>query len=570
MSIFDHNNIYDILPTTLKIKYLLIVPVVLGITFCSTTPSPPADLPDTDISVSVDESAMVLNKIRDLIEYGSLTSLKEAIDLLGNNSAGMTEQGENLKFIAGSLIKLVYPFSIDSSVFLPGPKSNMLSDIVENAEKGIIIDIPSNDVSFFTLLLSSTAALFTGSEAVSERSLEILGTIYTEDSDSFLPLYIQAYILERRGEFNRAFEKYKKATELDENSYPPLWGMVRIYLRNGQYQSALIPAEALYSRYGNINFASVLVDALIGSGNLERALLIVSESLAAYPDNMSMTLKYADILQRQGNYTQSRRILKVVESVTGESGESVRIHASILAAEKNYSYALEILEKALAAEPDKQDLISLYGKILLLSGNEGEGRSYLESSLENNPESLESLELLLEDAVSTEEWSRGEELIQKLLEKNSSDLYLRYGVTIYKNLGDLSRAFNYNKQIIYSGNPVYEDYLTYINFLLDEGRSSDAEDEVNKWIAGSSDPVERSSFYYLRSLTQTDTKERLDSLRQALFENLRNLDAVVAIADAYYELGEKRKSYRYLRQALIMVPDSLEIKAKLRKLEGEL
>ncbi|MCF6336079.1 MAG: hypothetical protein L3J12_10085 [Spirochaetales bacterium] len=555
----------------MKIKYLLIIPVLFGITFCSTTPATPANLPDTDISGSVDESAETLNEIRDLVEKGSLTSLKEAINLLESNSAGLTEQGENFKYIAGSLLKLVYPYSVDSSDSLSIPKSNILAGVVENAEKGIIIDLPSNEVSFFTLLLSSTAVLHTESEAVSERSLEILRTLYSEESDSFLPVFIYAYISEKEKKFDKATEGYKKALELDKNSYPPLEGLVRIYLRNGEYQRALVPAKILYTRYKDkLIFASLMVDALIGSGNLEKALLIVSDSLAANPDDMTMTLKYADILQREGNLTQARRILKVVESISGQTGEYIRIYTSILAAEKNYSYALELLGKALSLEPDKQDLVSLYGKILLLAGKEGEGRIYLESSLENNPDSLENLGLLLEDAVSMKEWSRASELIDRLLTKNSSDLYLRYAVTIYRNLGDLTRAFNYNNKIVHEGSPVYEDYYNQIKFYLEQGRNLKAIDEVDRWIAGSTDPVERSSFYYLRSLTQPDIKGKLDSLRQALFENLRNLDAVVAIADAYYKLGEKRKSYRYLKQALIMVPDNEGIKEKLRNLEGEL
>ena len=74
----------------------------------------------------------------------------------------------------------------------------------------------------------------------------------------------------------------------------------------------------------------------------------------------------------------------------------------------------------------------------------------------------------------------------------------------------------------------------------------------------------------MKSLVQINTLEKLDSLRQSLFENLQNLDAIIAIADAYYELGEKRKSYRYLKQALILVPDDELIRERLRKLEKEL
>ncbi|MCK5200727.1 MAG: hypothetical protein KAR21_20370, partial [Spirochaetales bacterium] len=119
-----------------------------------------------DISYSVDQEAAVLESVRILIEDGSLSSLGQAVVLLENESAGTTEQGEVLKFIAASLLQMVYPYSESSNIRVASPKSGMLTEIVKSAGEGIIIDIPNEDVSFFTLLLSSTAALFTESDAV--------------------------------------------------------------------------------------------------------------------------------------------------------------------------------------------------------------------------------------------------------------------------------------------------------------------------------------------------------------------------------------------------------------------
>ena len=172
--------------------------------------------------------------------------------------------------------------------------------------------------------------------------------------------------------------------------------------------------------------------------------------------------------------------------------------------------------------------------------------------------------------MSAEDWVRAAEFVEKVLEKDSSDPYLRYAVEIYQNLGNYSKVFNFSTRIIEEGQPLYSDYTAYINLLLREDNVKASLKIIDRWIGASSSPVEKSHFYYLKSIAQTDIAAKLDSLRQSLFENLQNLDAIIAIADAYYKLGEKRKSYRYLKQALIIAPDNDYIRVRLRKLEREL
>lgn len=554
----------------MNINLILIVPLIIGITYCSSTPSD-IRLTDTDISSSIDQDAAVLEYIRSMVEEGSLSSLSQSLVLLETKSVGTTEQGETLKFVASSLIQLIYPYSVDSNIHVVSPKSGVLAEIVRNAGEGNIPDIPNKDVSFFTLLLSSTAALFTESDAVIDRSLEILDTIYSSDSISFLPVYIRSYLFEQQKLFSQALDGYYEAWKLDSISYPAQLGIVRIFIRNEEYEKALVLIEKLHELYGQyIELNYLFADILIGINKLDRALSIVTDSLAVDPDDMIMTLRYADILQKKGKDAQALRMLRVIESVAGQSEDSVRIRGAILINEKNYSQALALLEEALADYPDNQGLRSLYGRILLLSGNEGAGRIYLEGNLEANPDNLGSLRMLTEEAISSKDWKRASGLVGKLLEKDSSDISLRYAMEIYQNLGDFTKVFDYIFRIINKGQALDLDYTVYIELLLRENKVKAALETTDRWINESSSPVERSHFYYLKSLAQEDNSEKLDSLRQSLFENLRNQNAILAIADTYYGLGEKRKSYRYLKQALLMASDDESIRERLRKLEKEL
>lgn len=552
-------------------KLLLLFPVLLGLTFCSTTPSSDNSTNQTDISVSIDHDVIILENIRLLVEDGSLSSLSQALFLLETENVGESEQGEYLKFVAGSLLKLVFPFSEESNTRIINPKSGMQAEIVKKAGEGEILEIPNKDVSFFTLLLSSTAALYTNSEAVMERSIEILETIYSSDSKSYLLIYIRSFLFEKQHLYNQAFVGYSESLKNDPFSYPSEMGAIRILIRNGEYKKALKHIENIQSKYNDyVELSYLVIDSFIGNNDLEKAFVLISDLLSENPDDIVLTLKYADILQKQGQNSRAVNILNSIEATNGVSLLSVRIRASILVNEGEYVEALGFLKKAMENYQEDPELRNLYGNILLLTGKEGEGREYLENSLLLNPDSLESLRLLTEEAITSESWIRAVEFIEELLEKEGSDKYLRYAVEIYYNLGNNIKAIEYNLKIINNGKPLHLDYYNYVDMFLADGKTSLVTENVDKWIKKSNSSIDKSYFYYLKSLALVDPYAKLDVLRQALFENLQNLEAIIAISDAYYNLDEKRNSYRYLKQALILVPGDEFIKEKIRKLEREL
>lgn len=542
----------------------------MGITFCATSPQS-NNSDKTDISITVDHDTIILETVRLLIEDGSLTSLMKAIHLLETEKFGNTEQGEYQKFIAGSLLQLVFPFTDRSNIRIISPKSGMLTQIVEKALTGEIIEIPNDEVNFFTLLLSSTAALYTESEAVIEKSLDILTTIYQTDSDSYLPIYIRSFLFEKQNNYKQAYEGYIKALDKDSFSYPSELGIIRILIHNGDYGNALLHLEKIQKLYGqNQELKYLFIDSLIGNNNLDKALSIVSEALVMNPDDSAMKLKYADIMHLQGEDSRAMYLLGTIESVVGESSESIRIRASILIEDGKYDEAYYLIDKAVNKFPENSVLREFYGRILLLKGQEGEGREYLENNLLSNPDSLGSLQLLTEEAIESKSWVRASEFIHKILERNKSDIYLRYAVEIYKNLGNNKKALEYNFQIINIGKPIYSDFHSAVILLLEDGKSKEAGSFIDDWVESSSNSKDKSYYYYLKSLVLPNIQDKLDILRQSLFENLQNFDSILAISDVYYMMGEKRSSYRYLKQALILDSENEYVKEKLRTLEKEL
>ena len=552
-------------------KLLLIIPIILGLTYCMTTQLPGNNDNGTAISTIIDNEAVTLEKIRLLIEDGSLNSLNDAIQLIEEGTVSNTEKGSFYKIIALSLIKLVYPYSQNSAAIINYPKTGILSEIVSKAAKGEILNITKQNVNFFTLLLSSTAALYTKSDAVFTQSSEIINTLYEGDPNSFFLIFIQSFINEKQKIYDDALRGYLKALKLDPSSYPAELGIIRILIINSEYNKALSHIDNVLKKYSEkLEVQYLYVDALIGNKQLEEASNFVTSCLALNPDDIELTLRYADILQREGKNKQASHLLQALESLMGDTPYSLYIKASILVNNKNYSSAGSFLKASLNKFPDNIKLRNLYGSVLLLTGNNDAGRGYFEDSFKTNPNSMGSLRLLIEESISSEDWKRAEEYVRELLLNDNSETSLRYAVEIYQNLGENNKALNYNEEILKSEHVLHKDYLVSIKLLLQESKNLQALKDINSWLATSKSAEDRSFYYYLKSLAITDPGEKLDSLRQSLFENLQNLDAMLAISDVYYELNDKRNSYRYLKQALILSHGDDKIKDKLRKLEKEM
>jgi Tfp pilus assembly protein PilF len=65
----------------------------------------------------------------------------------------------------------------------------------------------------------------------------------------------------------------------------------------------------------------------------------------------------------------------------------------------------------------------------------------------------------------------------------------------------------------------------------------------------------KSLYYYLRSRLHTNQDDALGDLRSSLFEDPRNLDAIIAMFEIYHNRREERRAVYYLKQALAIAPE---------------
>jgi tetratricopeptide (TPR) repeat protein len=197
--------------------------------------------------------------------------------------------------------------------------------------------------------------------------------------------------------------------------------------------------------------------------------------------------------------------------------------------------------------------------------DQNEGRELLERLRRVSGSSIDVLSLSLRDAVQRESWQEAQGFLNSILavRRNPQDLIDAY--YIERNLRNNARAFNFAREL-YERDTSNNDYtLIYISALIDNGRRDEASRLIESRISSTNSSPVSSRYYFQRSRLQTNQDMALSDLRSSLFEDPRNLDAIIAMFEIYHNRRDERRSVYYLRQALAISPNH----PQLRRYERE-
>jgi hypothetical protein len=100
----------------------------------------------------------------------------------------------------------------------------------------------------------------------------------------------------------------------------------------------------------------------------------------------------------------------------------------------------------------------------------------------------------------------------------------------------------------------------YISALIDSGRNRDAASLIEGRLAALSGGPARSGYLYLRSRIGANEEAVLGDLRSALFEDPRNLSALIAMFEIYHRRRDERRAVYYLKQAIAIAPGNPRLK----------
>jgi thioredoxin-like negative regulator of GroEL len=511
-----------------------------------------------DRNISVDE-------IIHLTGTGILSSMTQALDLIRNKDLGNLDFGRLMNGVNIYLIRFIYPDSRVSFPPLDLPQTHAYTKIIRETEKGNYVKPNESSSDFFEYILPF---LCLNNENSAERLLADIQTLEKAASlrpDSVLPAYFRGLIYERSQRYADAEKAYREAYAVSDECYPALAGVARVLSASSRKQEAAELFSNLVIRYpDSLTLKKQSAVILYESGDYSRAASAIDEILQAQPRDGELILMKTRILVESGSFTQAQAALDSYAAINTNNRLYLFLRARVQAeGYRNRDAALNYLRSIINTNPDDIEIL-IYAAGLLLesqrSSDQSEGREILNHLQQTSLSSEAVLNLSLRDAVQRENWREAQAFLNSILSVRRSNQDLIDGYYIEKGLGGNSRALAYAREL-FDRDSSNNDYAAiYISALIDNNRNSEASRLLESYFASAPSGPLRSRYFYLRSRLHNNEDDLLGDLRSSLFEDPRNLQALMAMFVFYHNRREERRAVYYLKQALAIAPENPQVK----------
>jgi Tfp pilus assembly protein PilF len=473
--------------------------------------------------------------------------------------------GRVMTAIIVNLMQKLYPSVQARLPQADPPQTNMYSRILREAERGNYTDPPANSVDFLEYTLPFLALL---NETRGERLTSVLPDIQKAgelNPSSVLTPYFSGLISERTGKIDDAETDYTKACELSPDCYPAAAGLARIKMAKGLKQEAISIFSDLVIRYpDDLSLKRQLAIAYYEAGDWSRAEPAIAEVLQRDTRDGEFILMRARVLVEQGQFTQAQAPLDLYASINPSSPAYLFLRARVQAEGfRNRDAALNYL-RSLLRSSNAGDEESVYAASLLMESSraedQSEGRELLTRLLNKAAPSPVVLNLALQDSIRRENWREADAYLKRLLavRRNPQDLLSAYKVE--HGLGNNAAALSYARELHEKEPANEEGTVAYISALIDTGRQEEAGQMIESRLKGMNGGSLKSRYYYLLSRIRGNEDAAMSDLRSSLFEDPRNLDALIAMFGIYHRQRDERRAVYYLKQALAIAPENPQLK----------
>ncbi|MDR2619415.1 MAG: hypothetical protein LBC62_11150 [Treponema sp.] len=508
----------------------------------------------------------IAEEIRSLAETGSPSSLLTSLDLVKNRELGNTEFGRVMNAVNSVLLKTLYPAVQAQLPLQDPPQTHSYAKILKDVEKGIYTS-PSQNAGDFLEHVLPFLALYR--ETRSERLLPALQDLKKaadlNPASVLAPLFM-GLVYERSGSFEEAGAQYSRAWQLSPECYPAALGLARIAGVRGDSQEAVRLLSDLVIRFpDNIQIKRQLALAYYSNRDWSRAGPAIAEVLQRDSRDGEFILMRAHVLVEEGQFLQAQAPLDLYASVNSSSRLYLFLRARVQAeGYRNRDAALNYLRSLLRAPGGiVDDEVSVYAARLLVDSprteDQAEGRDLLNRLLGGPNPSLTVMTLAVQDAIHRQAWQEARTYLARLLDERRSSQDLLNAYTVEHGQGNNAAALSYAREL-YEREPSGEDAVTaYISALIDTGRQDEAGRMIETRLGAASGTL-KSRYYYLRSRTRPNEDAAMNDLRSSLFEDPRNLNALIAMFEIYHRHRDERRAVYYLKQALALAPDNPQLK----------
>ncbi|MDR2701761.1 MAG: tetratricopeptide repeat protein [Spirochaetaceae bacterium] len=524
--------------------------------------SPVQVLPDIVPSVSNTENP------RSLIERGSPDSLAQAAALFRAAPPASADQRRALSAAALVIARIVYP---EISLGLPEVSGgHPYERIIRDVDRRTYTPPPSASGDFLEHILPFLALYnyvnFGPSIDPSryQAALPHLEQAARLNGASVLPPLFRGFALEKTGNIKEAEAAYNQALTLDNSCYPAELGLARLLHAQGKYDEELTLLNGLQTRYpGSMEIRKQFARLFMAKGDAQQADGLITEILRLESRNGEFLLLRSRLLLDRGLYQQAQSTLDTLAAIDSTNRQYIFLRARHQAEGlRNRTAAINLLQTLYRSQPDNGEIAVYLASLLLESSraeDTAEGRILLARLLESSPAMPEVLALAAADSIRGEKWGEAKTYLDRLLTGRRERKDLLNAWKVERALGNLAAALSHARELYNRNQPSDEEAAAYVTSLIDTGRQAEAGKIINERIATVPSGTDKSQYYYLRSRLRTNEEAVLNDLRSALFEDPRNLDALITIFEIYHRKKDERRAVYYLKQALAIAPNNPQL-----------
>jgi tetratricopeptide (TPR) repeat protein len=499
------------------------------------------------------------------VELGTPPFLFKALDMIHTRDLGNTEFGRVMSTVIVYMIQKIYP---DVQVKLPPadpPKTHEYTRILQAAEQGKYTAPPPESTDYLAYVLPFFALLSAIRKEAFLQAIPDIQKAKQLNPDSALAPYFLGIAYEHSGRLSEAETEYSLAYELSPECYPAILSMTRIMNVTGNREDALRLLSDLVVRYpDNIAIKREIALAYYHNQDWSRAEGAIEEILQRNNRDSEFLLMQAHVLVEQGQFLQAQTLLDLYSSINPSNRLYLFLRARIqVGGYRNRDSALNYLRSILQNDPD-DDEVAIYTTRLLMESSrkeeQDEGRELLQRLLKKEFPSLILLSLEVEDAIRRGAWKEAGTYLEGLLQEQRSPRNLLFAYQIERGLGNKDEALAYAREL-YEQDPANDEgMIAYVSALIDTDRQNEAGQMIESRLTDLPAGNLKSRYYYLRSRLRKNEDLMMNDLRSSLFEDPRNLSALIAMFEIYHRRRDERRAVYYLKQAIALAPENPQVR----------
>ena len=505
------------------------------------------------------------DELRTLVENGTPPSLLRALDLIRSRDIGDSEFGRAMQAVAVTFLVKLYPEITSPLPPADPPPTHAYARILSDAEKGAYTPTASSSTDYLEYVLPFVALLSeTRYERLASASPDLERAAAFNDT-SVLDAYFRGIVAERQGHLEVALEAYEEARSRSTDCYPAAAGAARMLSSLNRAEEAIRLLSDLLVRYpDNLLVKRELARAYYASADWSRAAPAIAEVLQRDPKDTRFMLMRAHSLVEQGAFIQAQPLLDAIAGVSANDRLYLILRARVQAeGYRNRDSAIAYLRSILRSVPGDLEASAYAARLLLESTraeDNREGRELLNLLLSSSASSIAVVDLALKDAIVRKAWVEAAPLSERLLSERRTGEDLKNAYTVRSGLKDAAGALAAARELYDLDKTNDEASAVYASALAAAGQKAEASRIIDAKLASMPAGSGKSRFYYLRSRLRGDEDGVMGDLRSSLFEDPRNVEALMAMLEIYRSRKDDRRTVYYLKQALALAPDDPVLK----------